>query len=347
MSFGFSGAQPAISSPPRPHHQLRRSITEESPPSRHSRVHQFLPRTDRHRDDRFHAQISSPARNSLDFARLRIAATKSIDEASKTAYMASSVGDDNTSNTIEPRAHPPPLSAEEKQTQKRNNEATAACIRKSILDLQTFSSSTILRLDESYTSVLQRLSSLQSTIVSWKELAAVAQEINDGFVSESQTLVGEITSQLSVYDHSDEQRKRIQALQARISTGRDKIQTLSKRVDVVRERIESWEKADKAWQERTRRRLKVLWIIVLVIALAIMFMFAGIQYAGSPVDLNTLKESITVSQHSSTPDMDDILGNKSKSAAAMTDELRQVLARRRDQGAEAIDNEPLRRLDEL
>ncbi|KAI0164843.1 hypothetical protein GGR57DRAFT_214055 [Xylariaceae sp. FL1272] len=346
MSFGFSGVQPSISSPPRPRHELRRSITEQSPPFRHSRVHQFLPRSDRHRDDRLHVQTTSPARSSLDFARPRIATTKSTD-AAKSAYMASSVGDDETSSSIEPRARPPRLSAKDKQARKKNNEEMVACIRKSILDLQTFSNSTILRLDESYTSVLQRLSSLQSNIVSLKELAAVSQDINDGFVSESRALAGEITSQLSVYDHSDEQRKRIQTLQARINTGRDKIQTLSKRVDVVRERIESWEKADKAWQERTRRRLKVLWIIILVIALAVTFMFVGIQYAGSPVDLNTLKESITVSPQSSTPDMDDILGNKSKSAAAMTDELRQVLARRRDQGAAAIDNEALRILDEL
>jgi hypothetical protein len=174
----------------------------------------------------------------------------------------------------------------------------------------------------------------------------MSSEMNESFGTESVALVSEIESQLSVYDQSEDQKKRIQDLEARIHAGRNKVQALSKRVDVVRERIEGWERADKEWQERTRKRLKVLWIIISVIALVLMFLFVGAQYASSSVDVNKLAE-LTPGIQPRRPPMASLLGNtnNSKSAATLADEVREELIRRR--GHDADGQEALRIFDEL
>ncbi|KAJ8127511.1 hypothetical protein O1611_g6125 [Lasiodiplodia mahajangana] len=168
-----------------------------------------------------------------------------------------------------------------------------------------------------------------------KELAAMSQEINESFTSDSSALVSEIESQLSVYDQSADQKKRIEDLQARIHAGRDKVQALSRRVDLVHERIEGWEKADKEWQERTRKRLKTIWIIISVVAFILTFFFLGAQYAPSTTGANELAELASGMQDEPAM-MNNLVKNNSKSAAAMADEVREELARRRGHEPEVL-----------
>lgn len=190
-----------------------------------------------------------------------------------------------------------------------------------------------------------------------KELAQMSQDTKESFTSEVAALVSDIQSQLAVYDQSEEQKQRILDLQARIHAGCDKVETLSKRVDTVRERIEDWERADKEWQERTRKRLKVLWVFISVIAVVLMFVYFGAQYASSSVDINKLGNKSTpvlapqqqqqTQQQSGRPPMGSLLdnANSSKSAATLAEEVREELARRRDH--EAVEQEVLRAFDEL
>jgi len=145
-------------------------------------------------------------------------------------------------------------------------------LRNALMSLNTLSNNTTRRLDNTYYSVLEKLSVLQNTISSLKELAGLTKELNEEFKSESEELVGDIQAQLDGFQGFEEQEKRITDLQARIVQGRDKIKILGGRVDVVRERVEGWEKAEFEWQEKTRKRLRVLWTlmsIVLVIFIAL------------------------------------------------------------------------------
>lgn len=221
--------------------------------------------------------------------------------------------------------------------QREKAAAATASLQKSLVELTTFSNATIARLDETFSSVLDRLSSLQSTIVTMKELATMSQEINESFTSESHTLVSEIESQLGAYDQSTDQKKRIQDLQARIRAGRDKVQALSKRVDIVRGRIEGWEKADREWQERTRRRLKVIWIFISIVLFILLILFVGAQYALPSAGIDKLTELGPGMQEEKLAMIDNSAKNNSKSAvAAITDELRQELARRRGDEQEVL-----------
>lgn len=132
-------------------------------------------------------------------------------------------------------------------------------------DLSTFSNATTRRLDDTYYSVLEKLGMLQNTIIALKELAGMSQETGRQFEKESEDMVSEITSQIESFGGFEEQERRIEAFAARIHGGRDKVKILSERVDAVRERIEAWEMADREWQERTRRRLKAVWVVTSVL----------------------------------------------------------------------------------
>lgn len=130
-----------------------------------------------------------------------------------------------------------------------------------------------------YYSILEKLGVLQSTITALWGLAAMSRETNESFKRDTQELVGELEGQLDAFGQFDEQQRRIQALQERIQNGRQRIGELSERVDAVRERIEGWERADREWQERTRRRLKAIWVVMSVIVTLVVLLVVSAQYA--------------------------------------------------------------------
>ncbi|CRK37186.1 hypothetical protein BN1723_004251 [Verticillium longisporum] len=152
-------------------------------------------------------------------------------------------------------------------------------IFKSLADLSGFSNTTTRQLDETYYAVLEKTSALQVTVTAMRELATLSREIKGVFEAESQEMVRDVQAQVDSLGQFEEQKKRIVDLQGRIEAGRNKIQALSGRVDVVKERIEGWEKADREWQEKTRKRLKSLWIVMSVVFALLVLLLVGAKYA--------------------------------------------------------------------
>jgi len=72
-----------------------------------------------------------------------------------------------------------------------------------------------------------------------------------------------------------------------VRKSREKIKTLAERVESVRGHVDGWEKAEGEWQERTRKRLKVLWMVIasvgVVIFGALAFQYAPARTHGPPV----------------------------------------------------------------
>lgn len=212
------------------------------------------------------------------------------------------------------------------------------------MELSATSTTTTGRLDETYFAILEKLGMLRGTVVALKELAGMSQELNEHFKVESQALVSELEQQADSFGQFDDQQKRIEELQGRIHAGRGKVEALSKRVDIVRERIEGWERADIEWQERTRRRLKIIWIITSVVIFSLILLFIGSQYTPSSED--TLTPTITASSNEyKNPDMSEMAGNQSQTVAAMVDEVRQALSTRR--GGQPAKDDAIRAFDEL
>lgn len=151
-------------------------------------------------------------------------------------------------------------------------------LKQSFVDLSKVSISRARHLDETYHSILDKLGVLSGIIAALRELTSSAEDTNATFTQESQDLVADVTKQLGGFGDFDDQRKRIAALAERIRAGRGKIQTLSRRVDAVQTRVEGWESADREWQERTRKRLKTLWIIMSVVVFILMALYVSTQY---------------------------------------------------------------------
>lgn len=158
-------------------------------------------------------------------------------------------------------------------------------LKQSLVDLNTFSTSTTRRLDETYYAVLEKMSGLQNTVTALKDLAETSRDIYGSFERDSQGLEHDIVTQLSAVGQFNEQQGTIESLQSRITSGRQKIQSLSQRVDTVRERIEGWERGDAEWQEMTRKRLKLIWTVMVVITVAMILLFLGVKFTGEDADL--------------------------------------------------------------
>lgn len=212
------------------------------------------------------------------------------------------------------------------------------------MELSAFSTETTRRLDDTYYAVLEKLNMLQGTITDLKELAGMSQELDESFKVESQELVTELEQQVDSFGQFDDQQKRILELRGRIHTGRDKVDALSRRVDVVRERIEGWERADMEWQERTRKRLKIIWIIMSVLVFSLVLLFIGAQYAPSSDDISALAD-LALGKEGGQPNLSEIAGNRSESVAAMMDEVREAIGSRRGDGS--VEDKVFRAFDEL
>ncbi|KAK8056919.1 hypothetical protein PG993_002146 [Apiospora rasikravindrae] len=352
-------------SPRRPGHRMSRSITDASAPTkqRHGHQHHHLPhlhhrRSQRDRNDRVPQSaaptLQMPARASLDITRSE-GVTPYVLSSAEQSHRASMVLQRNEDiGTLATAA----AAVKEKQLRMERDRAASrtAGLKKSITDLNTFSTDTMRRLDDTYYAVLEKLSTLQSTLVAMKELACMSQETNEVFKKDSQELVTEVETQLDSFGQFDEQEERIEALKGRILTGRQKVQSLSERMDRVHRRVENWERADKDWQERTRKRLRVVWIITSIMLFVVIGVFLTAQY-GPSVDVPALSEIVS----DSIPDVvaDFVSGkqgenmsvpggiaNTTRASDHLEEEVRAALNRTRHEGSPA-DEAVLRAFDEL
>lgn len=138
------------------------------------------------------------------------------------------------------------------------------------------------------------MSALQNTINALRDLAENSRGIYGALEKDSGELEGDIGGQLDALGRFDEQQGQIEGLQSRIHDGRAKVQALSARIDVVQERIESWERADQHWQDRTRRRLKYIWMVMLIASLAIFVLFLSFRYRTSESPVTGLDEIVAI-----------------------------------------------------
>ncbi|KAG6313515.1 hypothetical protein E4U22_000890 [Claviceps purpurea] len=152
-------------------------------------------------------------------------------------------------------------------------------LKQSLLDLNSFSTTMTKRLDDTYYSVLERMSTLERTITSLQGLAQISHDICNTFDKQARDLESDIIRQLSAAGRFDEKQARIAGLQKRIHEARDRVAALASRVDEVQRTVERWEQADKRWQERTRKRLKIIWSATTVLALIVLALVIGVKYA--------------------------------------------------------------------
>jgi hypothetical protein len=217
-------------------------------------------------------------------------------------------------------------------------------LRNALHTLTTLSNDTTRRLDITYYSVLEKLSVLQGTITSMKELAGLARELNDEFEHESEEVVTEIETSLAGFEGFDGQQKRIEALAERVKKGREKIKVLGDRVEIVTEKVDGWKKAEEEWHERTRKRLKGLWIIIAVCGVLVLGLVA-FQYTPARTQGPGVLKGFNASELSGVPDLKQTRNEKWSLKRKTEDALEQMNSRGKEEKVE--DDGRLRVFDEL
>ncbi|CAM1506550.1 Fc.00g061910.m01.CDS01 [Cosmosporella sp. VM-42] len=287
-------------------HHIKRSITEFAAPVKLSRHH----RKDRYHDERGPqvpaANVQQQTRFSLDMPRSEgVTPMMSPDQSRRPSVMLQR---DEENRTALMQAELKASMEEKLRAQQDKASSRVDGLKQSLDQLGTFSTSTSRQLDETYYAVLEKLSTLQSTMIALKDLAETSRNIHQGFDKDSREIENDITLQLAKLGQFTEQQGNIESLQTRIQDGRAKIRSLSDRVDIVRERIEAWEHADNEWQERTRKRLKTIWLFISIVALTMTLIYFGAQYVPPSLDIMNLDsgsvprvvEAITESRNEST-----------------------------------------------
>ncbi|KAM0434565.1 hypothetical protein ACHAPT_003661 [Fusarium lateritium] len=277
-------------------HQLKRSITELTSPVKLSRRKEKERERDRDRyhDDRaphsHYISISHPvsvspyyqSRASVEIMPRSEGVTPMIspDQSRRPSVMLAKEEENRNGNVA--IAAEPKLNKEEEQA-KPSSQVEG--LKQSLVELGTFSTSTARRLDETYYAVLEKMSTLQSTVSVLKELAEESQSIHNNFEKDAREIENDITAQIASMGQFKEHQDNIESLQARIQDGRARIRALSDRVDIVRERVELWERLDKESQDKTRLRLRAIMICMSVIMLTMLVLFFGAQYLSPNGDI--------------------------------------------------------------
>ncbi|KAK4238299.1 hypothetical protein C8A03DRAFT_33697 [Achaetomium macrosporum] len=293
-----NGGDASKASPPsRPRHQITRSISEISSPIRLHRHQSHRATRETERETRTPvAQSATPvaqSRRSYEWSRSEAVTPNLSPNASRRTSILYASADEVMPTTKAPKDNG--LAKEQQKAAARESG-----LQRSLVELESFAGSTTKRLDDTYHSLLEKISTLQSTVAALKELADLSRQVNNNFSAEAEELVTDIGSQLDSFGQFDDQQRRIESLQDRIHAGRKRIRSLSERVDAVSERIENWERADREWQEKTRKRLKTVWIVVTVAIFFMLSLFVGSQYVnegleeasarGANKDFNTLRD---------------------------------------------------------
>lgn len=210
-----------------------------------------------------------------------------------------------------------------------------------MVELNGFSANASQRLDEAYYAVLEKMTTLQGTITLLKDLAGTSQEICDHFDKESRSLENDVVTQLGSLGHFQGRQNQISALQERVDSGRKNMVTLEARLQKVQKRIEKWEQADRQWQEKTRKRLKIIWSAMSAVIIVLLILVWGIHHATDSSNVNpgsdntqstdnliSILEPLNKSNYAQAPGMPD---------SAADTKLRWQTTQPNDDGLRALD----------
>ncbi|EEP76586.1 predicted protein [Uncinocarpus reesii 1704] len=158
----------------------------------------------------------------------------------------------------------------ERQKQKRKDAEKSNSVALSSLADQSLAFSQ--RLDTAYYNLLDRLSSIRSTIRSFHTLRDLTTSIDTDFNSEAAKLTQSTRKQIADFQGFTPQIRKIEVLEARMKSCRERASNLDQRLKTVREQIEAWDQKEVEWQKRVSRRLRILWAVMgtAVLFLAVM-----------------------------------------------------------------------------
>ncbi|KAH7123820.1 hypothetical protein B0J11DRAFT_529996 [Dendryphion nanum] len=179
---------------------------------------------------------------------------------------------------------PRPVRPDDIERERARAKAREREVQASLQALTEQSLKTSRRLDDTYYSILEKLSTLRQTIGSLQELYGLTKELHDNFETDTRELVDEVQGQVNGFGNFDAQQRQVQELEERIACGKQKADLLTARLDEAKKRVELQATLETEGEARTTRRLRVIWgtIGVLVGLILITILFHQLKPMHSP-----------------------------------------------------------------
>lgn len=175
----------------------------------------------------------------------------------------------------------------------------------------------------------------------------IARQLNEDFDNDSQAVTKEIQEQIRAFEGFQAPQIRIEALQARIHTGREKVNKLGARVEVIRKRAEGWAKVEEQWQEKTRKRIKLFWGLS-ALALVVLVGLLISQYTPARSQGSGIVGGLSARAHDITTNILDLEKGLINESLAITSQIPKVLGGLRKTPDDSVEDDPrLKVFDEL
>jgi DNA repair ATPase RecN len=127
-------------------------------------------------------------------------------------------------------------------------------LRTALHKLAEQSLKTSRRLDDTYYSILEKVSSLRQTIGNLQELSGLTKELHETFQSDTKELAEDIHGQFEVFSEFEPQQEQVTALEERIRVGKEKAETLTTRLEEVKNKVDARAKLEAEWEATTSRK---------------------------------------------------------------------------------------------
>ncbi|KAF1932256.1 uncharacterized protein M421DRAFT_416977 [Didymella exigua CBS 183.55] len=148
---------------------------------------------------------------------------------------------------------PRPLRPEDIERESRRVEARERYLRTALQTLSDQSLRTSRRLDDTYYSILEKVSTLRQTIGTMQELSGLTKELHINFEADSKHLLDDVRSQFENSDNFDAQQKQVAVLEERVRAGKEKADALTARLAEAKKRVDERARSEAEWEASTNR----------------------------------------------------------------------------------------------
>jgi hypothetical protein len=128
-------------------------------------------------------------------------------------------------------------------------------LRIALKTLSDQSLKTSRRLDDTYYSILEKLSVLRQTIGSLQELSGLTKELRDHFESDTKELLEDVQGQYDGFDNFDGQQQQIVVLEERMQVGKKKADSLTDRLAKAKDRVDARALSESEWTAKNTRTI--------------------------------------------------------------------------------------------
>ncbi|KAF2847897.1 hypothetical protein T440DRAFT_470706 [Plenodomus tracheiphilus IPT5] len=165
-----------------------------------------------------------------------------------------------------------PLRPEDVEKEGLRVQTRERDLRTALQSLSDQSLKTSRRLDDTYYSILEKVTVLRQTIGTLQELSGLTRELQVNFEADTKELVKDVSGQVDAFNGFQSSQRQVSALEERIKAGKQKADNLTARLTRAKERVDARAKSEAQWQATNTHRLRLFWgilgsIVAVIVAL--------------------------------------------------------------------------------